>query len=55
MISYVLGLGNQKAINKFKRDKKIFFVMKEKGEVTEYVGCMIKKKIKIQYIYIKQI
>ena len=36
-----LCVGNKNAI---KGDIKTFFVTKEEGEETEYVGCMIKKK-----------
>ena len=42
-IDDTLCVGNRNAIEKFKRDITIFFVTKEEGEVTENVGCMIKK------------
>ena len=43
-IDDTLCVWNKNAIEKFKRDIKKFFVTKEEGEVTEYVGCIIKKK-----------
>ena len=42
-IDVTLCVGHQSAIEKFKKHVKRHFITKEEGEVTEYVGCMIKK------------
>ena len=42
-IDDILCVGNQNAIEKFNKDIEKFFVTKEEGEMTEYVGCMISK------------
>ena len=39
----MLCIGNAQAINFFKKEIKKYFVMKEEGFATKYVGCMIKK------------
>ena len=42
-IDNTLCIGNAEAIKKFKKEIKKYFVTKEEGFATEYVGCMIKK------------
>ena len=50
-IDNTLCVGNQTAIEKFKKDIKRHFITKEEGEVTEYVGCMIKKNKGTIYLH----
>ena len=50
-IDDTLRAANQNAIEKFKKDIKEFFVTKEGGEVTEYVGCMIRKNQETIYLH----
>ena len=42
-IDDILCVVNQDAFEKLKRNIKKFFVTKEEVEVTEYVGCMIRR------------
>ena len=42
-IDDTLCVGNAEAIRKFKKEIKKYFVTKEEGFATEYVGCMIKR------------
>ena len=42
-IDNTLCVGNVEAIRKFKKEIKKYFVTKEEGFATEYVGCMIKR------------
>ena len=39
----MLITGDQKAIELFKGELKKYFNTKEEGEMTEYVGCMLKR------------
>ena len=42
-IDDTLCVGEKLAIEKFKKEIKKYFVMKEEGAVNEYVGCIIKR------------
>ena len=42
-IDNTLCIGNAEAIEKFKKEIKKYFVRKEEGFATKYLGCMIKK------------
>ena len=43
-IDDTLCVGDERAINKFKQEIKKYFVTKEEGEMTEYVGCEVVRK-----------
>ena len=42
-IDDTLCVGDKEALDAFKKEIKKYFVMKEEGEVEDYVGCMIRK------------
>ena len=42
-IDDILCAGNKEAIQEFKREIKQHFVIKEEGEMKEYVGCKVKR------------
>ena len=42
-IDDTLCIGKKKAISDFKNELKKHFVIKEKGEMKEYVGCKVTK------------
>ena len=42
-INDMLGVGDKKALDIFKKKIKEHFATKEEGKVDDYVGCMIKR------------
>ena len=42
-IDDTLVIGDDEAVREFKSEIRKFFSSKEEGEMTEYVGCMLRK------------
>ena len=42
-IDDTLVIGNDAAVQSFKKELKLYFNTKEEGEMTEYVGCMVRR------------